>query len=501
MHEDNSVFCSLEIIEKRISEKLTVENIASSVYFSRNHFQRLFREFVGDSVMEYVNKRKLTLAGRELLETDTNILDIALSYGFDSHEGFTRSFKAYMGVTPKDYRKYKLTDISQNKIKETHTMKYSKITDEMIRELNTYVAKAKEISAASRAHETSVSKTLPFVKLFWNQMADKMDEYTDGVKAVLKRISSIAEHSDEIVNRFIIIKIIEDTAFMTHVMALHIQLTCSRNTPERFEEDMPLCEKYKELAQILAIKAHEIAQYFNELSSLIFKDMRDNATQKIEDAVTKGELLIKEIDGYEYIKRELIAVVDDLRSRSITNITEDYLDDLILRLRIISFSADTDVLRSGGEHADMFTELPNFIESLSTAADFFRSLKSHTIVISEPVPLLERSTNKRFKDIAYQGNILLFYTRGEVSYEKLGTILDEEQKTEVDAILCKIEGFINYAHNATDESSFKEIASILYEINTDMNTVAKKLGKHGPVIKFIANEVKTFADAVEKIIS
>jgi AraC family transcriptional regulator len=493
------VFRSLEIIESRISEKLTVENIANSVYFSRNHFQRLFRELVGDSVMEYVNRRKLTLAGRELLETDTNILDIALSYGFDSHEGFTRSFKAYMGVTPKDYRKYGLTAISQKKVKGIHTMKYSKITDEIIRELNTFVAKAKETAAASRMHKTSDSETLPLIGLFWNQMADKLDDYTDKVKSVLELISSIAEHSDEITNRFNIIKTIEDTAFMTNIIALHILLTCSRNTSERFAEDLPLCEQYRELAQILSIKAHEIAQFFNELSSLIFKDMRNNATQKINDAVAKGELLINTIDGYEYIKRELVWAVGDLKSKPITDITVDYLNDLIFKLRIISLSADTDILRSSGEHNYMFAELPEFIKSLSVAADFFQTLTSSTLVASQPTPLLERTARKRLEDIAYQGNILLFYTRGEVSYEKLGSFFDDKQKDEIDAILNKIDDFIQLAHSSTDETSFKEIANKIYEINVDMINFADTLGERGPVIKLIANEVKSFADAVMNV--
>ena len=80
MNKETAVFRSLEMIEKRIAEKLTVENISDSVYFSKYHYQRLFREIVGESVMDYVMKRKLTLAGRELLETNATILDIALKF-------------------------------------------------------------------------------------------------------------------------------------------------------------------------------------------------------------------------------------------------------------------------------------------------------------------------------------------------------------------------------------------------------------------------------------
>ncbi|MCL2577269.1 MAG: AraC family transcriptional regulator [Defluviitaleaceae bacterium] len=83
MEDKDSILRSLEIIENQISEKLTVGHIANSVHFSKFHYQRLFREMVGDSVMEYVTKRKLTLADKELLETSTAVVDIAVKFGYD----------------------------------------------------------------------------------------------------------------------------------------------------------------------------------------------------------------------------------------------------------------------------------------------------------------------------------------------------------------------------------------------------------------------------------
>ena len=82
--QNNPILHSLEVIETNISEKLTVEHIANSVHFSKFHYQRLFREMVGGSVMEYVTKRKLTLAGKELLETNAAVVDIALKFGYES---------------------------------------------------------------------------------------------------------------------------------------------------------------------------------------------------------------------------------------------------------------------------------------------------------------------------------------------------------------------------------------------------------------------------------
>ena len=76
-----------------------------------------------------MTKRKLTLAGRALLATDATILDIALDHGYDSRDSFSRSFKAYIGVTPTEYRKYGLTAIRQKTVKEKKSMMYSKNTD------------------------------------------------------------------------------------------------------------------------------------------------------------------------------------------------------------------------------------------------------------------------------------------------------------------------------------------------------------------------------------
>ena len=106
MDDQKQIFQSLGIIEERIHEKLTVDALAQSLHFSRYHYQRLFREAVGESVMRYVARRRIALAAGELAGTNRSVLEIALRYGFDSHEGFCRRFKAAMGVSPTEYRRH-----------------------------------------------------------------------------------------------------------------------------------------------------------------------------------------------------------------------------------------------------------------------------------------------------------------------------------------------------------------------------------------------------------
>lgn len=98
MNYDDPVFRSLAMIEERIQEKLTIENLAEELYLSKYHYQRLFRETVGDSVMRYVARRRMTLAAQELAQhREVTILEIALKYGYNTHEGLPAAFGRIWG--------------------------------------------------------------------------------------------------------------------------------------------------------------------------------------------------------------------------------------------------------------------------------------------------------------------------------------------------------------------------------------------------------------------
>ena len=59
----------------------------------------------GFTVSEYIRNRRLALAGNDLLVTDKKIIDIAMKYGYDSPDSFTRAFTRFHGVTPTFVRK------------------------------------------------------------------------------------------------------------------------------------------------------------------------------------------------------------------------------------------------------------------------------------------------------------------------------------------------------------------------------------------------------------
>ncbi len=92
----------IEFIEDNIKENLTINIIASYVGYSINHFCRVFVLCKGMSIMEYIRKRKLSLAAMELFK-GRKVIDIAFEYGFETPSGFSKSFRKAFGYSPTQY--------------------------------------------------------------------------------------------------------------------------------------------------------------------------------------------------------------------------------------------------------------------------------------------------------------------------------------------------------------------------------------------------------------
>lgn len=92
----------IEFIENNIKEAITVSEVADYVGYSVNHFCRVFTLCKGISIMEYLRKRKLSLAAIELFK-GRKIIDIALEYGFETSSGFSKAFRKAFGYSPTQY--------------------------------------------------------------------------------------------------------------------------------------------------------------------------------------------------------------------------------------------------------------------------------------------------------------------------------------------------------------------------------------------------------------
>lgn len=92
-------------IEKHLDEEITLHVLAQQAGYSPWHCAKMFKEYTDKSPFEYIRKLRLSKAALVLRDEDLRVVDVALDFVFDSHEGFTRAFRKQFGVTPKAYQK------------------------------------------------------------------------------------------------------------------------------------------------------------------------------------------------------------------------------------------------------------------------------------------------------------------------------------------------------------------------------------------------------------
>jgi AraC family transcriptional regulator len=95
---------TLVYIQRRLDDELTLEEAAGVAAFSAFHFHRVFRGLVGEPFKEHVRRLRLERAAQRLKHLDKPVTGLALDAGFETHEAFTRAFKAMFGTSPSDYR-------------------------------------------------------------------------------------------------------------------------------------------------------------------------------------------------------------------------------------------------------------------------------------------------------------------------------------------------------------------------------------------------------------
>jgi AraC family transcriptional regulator len=107
---------AIDYMEDHLLDNLSIEDIAKQAHVSEFHFQRLFTILTDIPVGEYLRRRRLTLAAQELSHAGSRIIDIALKYGYDTPESFSKAFRKLHGLTPSQARK------SQGKLKSYNRM-------------------------------------------------------------------------------------------------------------------------------------------------------------------------------------------------------------------------------------------------------------------------------------------------------------------------------------------------------------------------------------------
>lgn len=110
---------AIDYIENNLTEELDYTDIASKAFTSPFYFQRVFGILCNCTLGEYIRNRRLTLAGSELSSSDAKVIDVALKYGYDSPESFSRAFTRFHGISPSYAKMYgsKLKSFSRISVK------------------------------------------------------------------------------------------------------------------------------------------------------------------------------------------------------------------------------------------------------------------------------------------------------------------------------------------------------------------------------------------------
>lgn len=102
--QTEAISAALKYIEGHLCDSISLEDIANAAGYSLFHFIRIFNKLVSHTPYDYLIRRRLSHAAGMLLETDAQVLDIALACQFDSHEGFTRAFGRLFRMPPTTWR-------------------------------------------------------------------------------------------------------------------------------------------------------------------------------------------------------------------------------------------------------------------------------------------------------------------------------------------------------------------------------------------------------------
>ncbi len=94
-----------DYIENNLCNSITLKQLSNAAGYSPWHAARLFKEVTKKTPFDYIRALRLSKAAIILRDKDEKVLDVALDFVFDSHEGFTRAFSKEFGMTPRKYIK------------------------------------------------------------------------------------------------------------------------------------------------------------------------------------------------------------------------------------------------------------------------------------------------------------------------------------------------------------------------------------------------------------
>lgn len=91
-------------IEENYFSTITLDDLVRAAGMNRKYFCQFFKEMTHKTPIEYLNHYRVEMAGEQLLASNQTVAEVAISCGFNDMSYFSRMFRRYMGVTPRNYR-------------------------------------------------------------------------------------------------------------------------------------------------------------------------------------------------------------------------------------------------------------------------------------------------------------------------------------------------------------------------------------------------------------
>lgn len=153
---------AVRYIEDHITEDITMYEVADHVNISPYYFHKGFSMLCGYTIAEYVRNRRMALAGEELITSDITVLELAMKYGYDSPDSFTKAFTRFHGYTPLTVRRNKTMIKTFAPLKLTISLKGGYIMDYRI-------VQKESFAVLCVSKEFGYEKAKQEIPLFWQE--------------------------------------------------------------------------------------------------------------------------------------------------------------------------------------------------------------------------------------------------------------------------------------------------------------------------------------------
>ncbi|MEU7295555.1 AraC family transcriptional regulator [Streptomyces exfoliatus] len=188
---------ALDHIEDRLRGDLEAAELARITMTSEYHFRRLFSALAGMPLSEYVRRRRLTVAGAEVLAGERSLLEIAVRYGYGSGEAFARAFRAVHGIGPGEARRTGAALRSQPRmsfrlvVEGNSTMRYRVVEKEAFRVIG-------RGTRVPLVHEGENPAIAAHIRSIGQEALDRLALLSDGEpQGVVSAVTHLSESREE----------------------------------------------------------------------------------------------------------------------------------------------------------------------------------------------------------------------------------------------------------------------------------------------------------------